>query len=122
MLYKLIFMAAGLYDSPIRITKAWDELKIAPDEDGKYTVKAVAVAENESGEQVYSAVQTFQYSLEHKYDGEMNVILNNGDGTGKNKIGWYDSEMVVAQDGAEYKRGDTGEIDLGMKFTVASFQ
>lgn len=118
MLYKLIFMAAGLYDSPIRITKAWDELNIAPDEDGNYTVKAVAVAENESGEQVYSAVQTFQYSLEPIYDGEKNVVLNNGDGTGKNKIGWYDSEMVDAQNGAEYNRGDTGEIDLGMKFTV----
>lgn len=45
-----IFMASGLYDSPIRITKAWDDLGIAPDADGNYTVKAYAVAKNSAGE------------------------------------------------------------------------
>ena len=86
-----IFMASGLYDSPIRITKAWDDLGIAPDADGNYTVKAYAVAENSAGEDVYSAVQTFIYSQEPVYDGAKDVILNNGDGTGNNKAGWHNT-------------------------------
>ena len=99
-------MASGLYDSPIRITKAWDDLGIAPDADGNYTVKAYAVAENSAGEDVYSAAQTFIYSQEPVYDGAKDVILNNGDGTGKNKAGWHNTAMVDAESGVEYTRGE----------------
>ena len=106
ILYKPIFMASGLYDSPIRITKAWDDLGIAPDADGNYTVKAYAVAKNSAGEDVYSAAQTFIYSQEPVYDGAKDVILNNGDGTGKNKVGWHNTAMVDAESGVEYTRGE----------------
>lgn len=118
ILYKPIFMATGLYDSPIRLTKAWDELGYTADENGKYTVKAVAVSKNEKDESVYSSVQTFVYFLEPEYDGETDVII--GDGADNNKITWYDEKMVEAENGAEYVRGDNGKTDLGNKFTIKS--
>lgn len=115
--YELIFMAAGLYDSPIRMSRAWDDLGIKPDANGNYYVKAVSVTE-EDGKLVYSGVQTYTYTLEPIYDGEMDVIINNGDGTGSNKITYAAADKIDVTNGAEYVRGDTGETDKGLKLHV----
>lgn len=117
ILYKELFMAEGKYDSPIELPRAWNNSGIQPDKDGNYTLKAVAVKE-EDGKKSYSAVNTFVYFPEPEYDGEDTVIINNGDGTGKNKTGWTDQTMVTASSGVEYTRGDSGEKDMGLEYKI----
>ena len=53
------------------------------------TIKAIAVKDG-----VISGVSTWNYTIEPPYDGPKDIIINNGDGEGKNTVGWSNGKFT----------------------------